>query len=167
MPDRLNPRESIGPIRSRVPRNQVLLRAERINRKFEARESGFVQQLKTRIAGNSEDSMQSRVARRYPLTELVTFVCKGKGTPFSPIAGVTVNLSSTGILFLTEETVEVGSAISLTLYIPSRDAARTIMLRADGKVLRVEPAGEKNRVAAEIRFQDDLEGSFDATGSKQ
>jgi PilZ domain len=126
-----------------------------------------VQQLKTRIAGESENSMQSRVARRYPLTELVTFVCKGKGPPFSPIAGVTENVSSTGILFLTEETIEVGSAISLTLYIPSRDPTRTIMLRAEGTVLRVERAAEKSRVAAEIRFQDDLEGRFDATRSPQ
>jgi hypothetical protein len=126
-----------------------------------------VQQLRTRIAGDSERSMQSRVARRYPLTELVTFVCKGKGPPFSPIAGVTENVSSTGILFLTEETIEVGSAISLTLYIPSRDPARTIMLRAEGTVLRVEPAGGKKRVAAEIRFQDDLQGRFDSTRSMQ
>jgi PilZ domain len=71
---------------------------------------------------------------------------------------VTENVSSTGVSFLTDSVVEVGSRISLDLHLRSlSDEEKMILLHAEGTVTRVEPAGRQTRVAAEIRFQDDLE----------
>jgi PilZ domain len=117
-----------------------------------------VQQL-TRSAGDFKRIMSdARVSRRYPLKELVTFSLTGEdaGSPLG--LGVTENVSKTGICFLTDAAVNVGSSISLNLYLRSlRDAEKTILFHAEGTVLRVELTGLRNKVAAEIRFQDDLE----------
>jgi hypothetical protein len=103
----------------------------------------------------------TRVSRRYPLKELVAFWCNGHETGIPPGLGVTENVSRTGISFLTDGVAEVGSTISLNLHLRSpTDAEMTILLHAEGTVLRVEAAGPQNKVAAEIRFQEDLEGDF-------
>jgi hypothetical protein len=123
-----------------------------------------VQQLKTRSAGDSKSIMHhGRVSRRYPLKELVIFSCKGEDALLSAVTGFTENVSTTGIAFLTEAAVVVGSYISLNLHLRSvTNEGKTILLQAEGTVLRVEPAGRQNRIAAEIRFQfqDDLEEGF-------
>ena len=86
----------------------------------------------------------------------------------SQVTGLTENVSTTGIAFLTEAAVEVGSYISLNLHLRSATSeGKTILLQAEGTVLRVEPAGSRNRIAAEIRFQDDLEEDFAASNMIQ
>lgn len=121
-----------------------------------------MQQLKTRSAGDFKSTMHhARVSRRYFLRELVTFSCDGKGAAWSAEFGITENVSTTGIAFLTDVVVEIGSSISLDLHLHSlTDEEKTILLHAEGKVMRVEPAGPQSKVAAEIRFQDDLEEGF-------
>lgn len=75
-----------------------------------------------------------------------------------PATGFTENVSTTGIAFRTEAAIEVGAYISLNLKLQSvTDEGKTILLHAEGRVLRVEPTGSQNRIAAEIRFQEDLE----------
>jgi hypothetical protein len=103
----------------------------------------------------------SRVSRRYPLKELVIFSRKGDDTTLSHVTGLTENVSATGIAFLTEATIEVGSCISLSLHLRSvTNVEKTILLQAEGTVLRVEAAGRQNRIAAEIRFEDDPDEDF-------
>jgi PilZ domain len=92
------------------------------------------------------------------LKEVVTFSCKSEDAGMPPMSGVTENVSKAGICFLTDAAVEVGSRISLSLHLRSlRHAERTILFHAEGTVLRVESTGMRNKVAADIRFQDDLE----------
>jgi c-di-GMP-binding flagellar brake protein YcgR len=121
-----------------------------------------VQQLKTRGAGDLKGTMHhARVSRRYSLKEVVIFSCKSEDALLPPLSGFTENVSTTGIAFLTEGAVEVGSQISLNLQLRSAtDRTKTILLHAEGTVLRVELAGNRNKVAAEIRFQEDLEEDF-------
>jgi PilZ domain-containing protein len=121
-----------------------------------------VQQLKASGAGDSKSAMHhARVSRRYSLKELVIFFCKTDEALLFSMTGVTENVSTTGIAFLTEAAVEVGSYISLNLQIRSAaDEQKTISLHAEGSVLRVESAGARKRIAAEIRFQDDPEEGF-------
>jgi hypothetical protein len=89
---------------------------------------------------------------------MVTFLCNGEDAGMPPGLGVTENVSKTGICFLTDAAVDVGSSISLNLHLRSlRDAEKTMLFHAEGTVLRVELTGLRNKVAAEIRFQDDLE----------
>ena len=128
-----------------------------------------MQQLKTRGAGDSRSTMHhARVSRRYPLKEVVIFSCKGDDAMLSQVTGLTENVSTTGIAFLTEAAVQVGSYISLNLHLRSATSeGKTILLQAEGTVLRVEPAGSRNRIAAEIRFQDDLEEDFAASNTIQ
>jgi hypothetical protein len=121
-----------------------------------------VQQLKTRSAGDFTSTMQhARTSRRYPLKELMTFFCGDDEVERSASLGVTENVSTTGIAFLTDAAVGVGSSICLDLHLRSlTDEEKTILLHAEGIVMRVEPAGPQNKVAAEIRFQDQLDEDF-------
>ena len=128
-----------------------------------------MQELKTRSDVKSKITLHhARVSRRYPLKGLVIFSCKGDDSLLSPVTGLTENVSTTGIAFLTEAAIDVGSYISLSLHLRSvTNEGKTILLQAEGTVLRVEPVGRQNRIAAEIRFQDDLEESFAASSSIQ
>lgn len=118
-----------------------------------------MQQLKTRGAGELKSTMRhARFSRRFPLNGLVIFTCKSDDALPSMETGLTENVSTTGIAFLTEAAVQVGSHISLNLHLRSvGNVGKTILLQAEGTVLRVEPVGRQNRIAAEIRIQDDLE----------
>jgi PilZ domain len=110
----------------------------------------------------------ARVSRRYPLKELVIFSCKRDDALQSAVTGLTENVSTTGIAFVTDAAVEMFSHISLSLHLRSmNDEQKTILLRAEGTVLRVEPAGTRYKIAAEIRFQDDLEEDFAASNTIQ
>lgn len=147
---------------SRVPGTRVLLCTEPGPRTLFALERKLVLLLKTRGAGDSRSTMHhARVSRRYPLQELVIFSCKGDVAVLSQLTGLTENVSTTGIAFLTDASVEVGSHISLSLHLRSlTNIEKTILLQAEGVVVRVEPAGTRSKIAAEIRFQDDLEEDF-------
>lgn len=110
----------------------------------------------------------ARVSRRYSLKELVIFSCKGDDALLTQATGFTENVSTTGIAFLTEAAIKVGSSISLNLHLRSRtDEGKTILLRAEGTVLRVEPAGARSKIAAEIRFHDDPEEGFAVSNTIQ
>ena len=107
---------------------------------------------------------ETRMSRRYLLREVITFTCIRRDNSVSQ-TGVTENVSSSGVLFLTSARVEVGSYIGLDLFLRmvSRQT-HSIKLHAEGVVVRVEPVDSLFRVAANIRFEDeqseDLLGSF-------
>ena len=116
-------------------------------------------QLKTRGAGDFKPTMHpTRLPRRYPLRETLTFICEGN-TAFAQ--GQTVDISSTSIRFVTNSVVPVGARITLKLHLRSlADDGRFIVLDAVGKVLRAEAVGTKVKVAAEIFFLDDWDDDF-------
>jgi PilZ domain len=122
-----------------------------------------MQQTKPHINRAPVDCMrQARAFNRYELKEVITFSC-GSDSPLAPLnVGMTENVSTSGILFITAAEVEVGSRISLALHLHSLShEKRSIKLRAQGVVLRVEPVWPaSNKVAAQIRFQDDPEEGF-------
>lgn len=153
--------ENRGPEGSLVLETRVLLCTNPSSRTFSL-ESNPVHQLKTRGAGELKGTLRhARVSRRYPLNELVIFSCKSDVALRSTETGLTENVSTTGIAFLTDAAVQVGSCINLNLHLRSATKqGKTILLQAEGTVLRVEPAGRQNRIAAEIRFQDDLDEDF-------
>ena len=128
-----------------------------------------MQQLKTRGAGELKSTMHHRRAsRRYPMKQKVIFSCEAVDALFPSASGFTENVSATGISFVTEVAVEVGSYISLNLHIRTEaDQARTILLHAEGTVLRVESAGTRKRIVAEIRFQEDPEEGFAVSSTIQ
>lgn len=97
----------------------------------------------------------TRISRRYPLRESLTFICEGN-TTFAH--GQTVDISSTSVRFVTESVVPVGARITLKLHLRSlADDGRFIILDAVGKVLRAEAVGSRVKVAAEILFLDDFD----------
>lgn len=113
-------------------------------------------QQRTRIIEAAADCMrQARLSRRYRLEEVVTFAPRDEPEPV--MTGITENVSATGIAFVTETAIDVGSFISLNLYLRSADQERTILLHAEGKVLRVETTATNTKIAAGIRFREDLE----------
>jgi hypothetical protein len=105
---------------------------------------------------------QTRVYQRYQLEEMLTFSYASDNPQATQMRGITVNVSTSGILFMTGAEVEVGSRINLALYLHSLSRRkRSIQLRAEGVVLRVEPVWPaRNKVAARIRFQEDPEEGF-------
>jgi hypothetical protein len=105
---------------------------------------------------------QARAFKRYKLREMITFSCGPVNAQALEMSGVTENVSTSGILFTTGAEVEVGSRIDLALYLDSLGRGRrSIQLRAEGVILRVDAVGpESNKVAARIRFQDDPEEGF-------
>lgn len=95
------------------------------------------------------------------MKESVVFFCEGNRATRAAATGLTENVSNTGIAFLTDVDVELGSHIRLDLQLRSTtDGEKKVLLHAEGTVVRVEAAGIRNRIAAEIRFQDDLEEGF-------
>lgn len=106
-----------------------------------------------------------RKARRYQLSEIVVFFCERPDGEVVRRAGVTRDLSSGGISFVSTDPVEVGARIKLDLYLrPVSREHREIQLHAEGFVLRTEPLGPAgNRVAAEVRFEEETEGMFVAS----
>lgn len=122
-------------------------------------------QLKSSADKSMSSRHQARLSRRYPLSELMTFFCDGT---VRAEHGQTINVSTTGILFVTEAPVSVGSSINLQLHLRSvMNRDKLVVLNALGTILRVEDAGERSRVAAEIRFQDDIEYGFAVTHTIQ
>lgn len=101
---------------------------------------------------------RTRISRRYPLREMLTFVCEGN---ILSAHGRTENISSSGIVFVTDTVVPVGARITLQVHLRSMaDEGKFIVLDAVGKVLRAEAVGPRVKVAAEIRFLDEFGDDF-------
>jgi len=129
-----------------------------------------MQQLKTRTIGPPSQYMrETRMAKRYRLRGVVTFWCEFEGHSTSPMVGITEDISVSGISFVTRANVDLGLQINLDLYLQSANReARSIHLRAQGEVVRVEAAGfGESKVAARILFKDEPEEDFWASGTVQ
>lgn len=106
-----------------------------------------------------------RKARRYRLSEIVVFSFERPDGEVVQMTGVTQDLSSGGVCFVSTGDAEVGARIKLDLYLRpvSRDHPE-IQLHAEGFVLRAEPFGPAgNRIAAEVTFEEEPEGMFVAS----
>jgi hypothetical protein len=118
-----------------------------------------------RFRGTMPDA---RASRRYLLKELLTFSCADGKADSAGMLGRTENVSASGILFVTVADVQVGAGISLNLHLRShRVPEKLITLHAEGTVVRVDSAGKRNLVAAEIHFRDDIEEEFSLTHTIQ
>jgi len=105
---------------------------------------------------------QARLSKRYRLKEMVTFSCGFEKRLTPQMTGVTEDVSTSGICFVTGADVEVGSNISIDLYLRSASReTRSIQLHAEGTVLRVEAIGMgSNKVAASVFFREEPDEGF-------
>ena len=87
------------------------------------------------------DPRDRRRAQRYPL-ELRVELAHG--------AGVTRDVSIAGVYLVTDQSYGVGAPIEFTLVFGEATAETMVRLRCHGKVIRVEPSGEKVGVAVTI-----------------
>jgi hypothetical protein len=123
-----------------------------------------MQELKTSSNGAPASYMrQARMAKRYRLREVVTFSCGSENRMVPQMTGVTEEVSTSGISFITGADVEIGSNITLDLYLRSASReTRSIQLHAEGIVLRVESngTGGGNKVAASVCFREEPDEGF-------
>lgn len=104
-----------------------------------------------------EKTQERRKTSRFPMREDVTYkVLQPKRESISG-SGTTLNISSDGILFTTEETLPVGRTVELAVNWPARlDGTCALKLVAIGRVVRSEP----NRAVVRIeRYQFKTRGS--------
>jgi hypothetical protein len=80
-----------------------------------------------------------RQASRFPMREDVTYkVLQSKHNPISG-TGTTLNISSNGVLFSTEETLPLGRTVELSVNWPARlDGKCALKFVATGRVVRAE-----------------------------
>lgn len=64
--------------------------------------------------------------------------------------GVTKDVSQTGVFFFTEQPFSQGTMFDFVLELDFVSPGQPVYLRCRGEVVRVEPRGEKNGVAASI-----------------
>jgi len=98
--------------------------------------------------GNAQERRQTS---RFPLREDVAYrVLHSTGEPVSR-SGTTLNMSSEGILFTTEEMIPVGRTVELSINWPVRlDGTCALKFVAIGRVVRSE---EKRAVVRIERYQ--------------
>lgn len=65
-------------------------------------------------------------------------------------SGISRNVSLSGIYFLTDQTFEEGTRFRFTIEFEFAIPGRPIHLDCEARVLRVEPQGEKQGIAARI-----------------
>lgn len=110
-----------------------------------------------------------RLSNRYQLAALVFASWRNTDGTISKLAGVTRDISMRGVSFLTSATVEVGTCVELDVYLPFPSSqGRGIKLHGIGAIVRVEPLGPvEKRVAAEVLFESEPEGTLLSAGSIQ
>jgi hypothetical protein len=74
-----------------------------------------------------------------------------------PAGGITVDMSGTGIAFITEHPYEVGDEISLRIIMGKRGPEKQMELECRGRIVRVERADEGFRVGASVEWSEDDE----------
>ena len=76
-------------------------------------------------------------ARRFPLT--LPIRCRRTGEE-GWLEGVTINISSSGVLFLTSKPLDVDTKVEMTIVL-GESRARGGELRCDGRIVRIESDG--------------------------
>lgn len=99
---------------------------------------------------------ERRLSRRYDLTLPVTVRIPNSPQPY---AGKTRDVSTRGVYFTMDETLDAGMELDFTLTLPSEITHDTdVFIRARGRVVRVEPTLEDRRrevgIAAVIEKYD-------------
>jgi len=95
-----------------------------------------------------------RCAVRFPLSLPVVLSADGQ-----EFAGVTVNVSASGVLFLTDQEVAAGRSISFQLHMPGEvlGTRRDVLVQCRGRVVRCYPSQTGYQSAAtidEYKFAD-------------
>lgn len=85
--------------------------------------------------------MEHRSVQRYRVSIPTTF-CWGAGSSFFEGNGVSRDISTHGAFILTNETVPVGSEVSLKLAVPGiQEGSKGSEMQGNGRVVRVEDDG--------------------------
>lgn len=92
-------------------------------------------------------SQERRLTSRFPMHEDVTYkVSRSKHEPITG-SGTTLNISSDGILFTTEEMLPVGRTVELSVNWPARlDGTCALKFVAVGRVVRSEASQAVARI---------------------
>jgi hypothetical protein len=107
-----------------------------------------------------EDRVERRAARRFSMT-LPVRVRYPSGETTTENEGHTRDVSYRGLYFLTDSTPDPGSSIEFVLTLPQQiTLAGDVHIRCYGRVLRVEPNGGQNGVAARIDRHEFLPASL-------
>ena len=112
-----------------------------------------------------------RSARRYRLSEVVSFSWNSEDGSVTRHTGVTQDISIRGICFVAACHIDIGTRISLDIFLVSVNrSSQAIRLHADGFICRIEYSGTSRsgyRIAAEIAFQEDPDEIFLASTEVQ
>jgi len=88
-----------------------------------------------------------RRTQRFPIRREVVIRSRGRRTEAKPATGFTINISSTGVLFSTDQELTPGRRVELSINWPAQlDDHCPLKLVANGRVVRTEPG----RAAIEI-----------------
>ncbi|HWB96233.1 MAG TPA: PilZ domain-containing protein [Bryobacteraceae bacterium] len=91
--------------------------------------------------------MERRTSARFPIEQPVSYrILNAKGNHVA-CTGVTVDMSSAGVLFATDDPIECGKRVELCVYWPvSLESGCPLKLVAVGKVVRVEAGRAAMRI---------------------
>ena len=109
------------------------------------RSQDIVRTLPIRVAQPSNDVLDRRTKRRFPIHQPVVIEVRDH-TGYRKFAGTTENASQSGVIMLTDSRVPEGAEVTVTIQMPE-----PIRVSSVGKVVRVEPfvAGNKTRIAVQ------------------
>jgi hypothetical protein len=95
-----------------------------------------------------------RKAKRYPMHAAVIFFWDPGTGILQEGQGTTLDLSSRGVLVITEMTPRVGGQLELEIYLrsPGRES-KLVCFHGEGKVVRRVTRGRESGFAAEVLFQ--------------
>lgn len=120
-----------------------------------------IRKVKTLASGNSSnrpDGMERRAADRFPIEREVRYRILNKRSNHEEGTGKTVNISSNGVLFTTDQILIPGKRLELSISWPAQlDNRCQLKLVARGRVTRLE----QGRAAIEIQQYE-----FRTQGSK-
>ncbi len=89
---------------------------------------------------DSHSPGERRGSNRFPIARDVRYKVVGSKTPAEPRSGETVNMSSTGVLFTTDEELTPGRRVEMDISWPARlNDTCPLKLVAKGTVVRSEP----------------------------
>ncbi len=83
---------------------------------------------------------ERRGSSRFPIERAIIYKAIGRKTDLEPGRGQTVNMSSTGILFTTDQDLTPGRRIELAISWPAQlDDTCPLKMVAKGRIVRTEP----------------------------
>ena len=93
-----------------------------------------------RLAGDQRYTIERRRSERFPLELAAHYQCVMRKAASESGDGVTVNISSTGVLFTSDQNLQNGRRIELSINWPAKlDQKVPLKLIVLGRIVRTEP----------------------------